>query len=184
LGSLAGIVVGFLLSQVAVYINASRAKKKEKLSIKALLVLELNQNLNLLKDYWHDVSLPPDEDEVKENFTVRLVRRSKEIPYPPLLSLVWEAHISKLPEVLDENDLKNIWHQYEIMRFLPMLHERLIQLDADASTREHGYLRASRALRNQGAVSATFKSESAALMMEYKTLIVESIELGNPLITI
>jgi len=59
----------------------------------------------------------------------------------------------------------------------------LIKAGTDETNREYGYSRASRALKAHGLTSATFNSESAAFMMEYKTLISESIELGNPLIT-
>ena len=183
MGSLIGVVVGFFLSQLANYMRDSSIKKRERRSIRNLLSMELEQNLNLLKDYWHDVSLEPDEDESDENHTVRLVRRSKEIPYPPLLSDAWRSHIGRLSEVLDENELKDVWQQYEIARFLPILLERLINAEPDDESREFGYARASRALREQGLTTATFRSEGAALMMEYKTLISKSIKLGNPLVT-
>jgi hypothetical protein len=181
IGSLVGVIVGFVLSQVATYMKESSVRKKERISIRNLILMELEQNINLLEDYWHDVSLSPDEDEPEENYTDRLVRRTKEIPYPPLISIVWQSHIGRLAEVLENEELKSIWRQYEIFRFLPILHERLVISDSEKVKREYGYSRASRALRTQGLTSATFNSESAALMMEYKTLITEVLENGNPL---
>lgn len=180
-GSLIGVVVGFLLSQFAGFVKGTAAKRRERNSIRRLLSLELNQNLSQLEDYWHDVSLSPDEDEPKENQTLRLVRRSQEIPYPSFVSIVWQSHISRLAEFLNEEELKEVWRQYEIIRFLPSLHEKLGSATTCKTEREYGYSRASRALRVQGINSATFKSESAALMMEFKILIEESLKIGNPL---
>jgi len=106
LGPLLGVALGFLLSQLAIFLRESTAKRKESNSIRRLLYLEPDQNLNLLEDYWQNVSLPPRDDEPDENQTDRLVRRSKEIPYPPLYSIGWQSHIGKLSEVLNENELK------------------------------------------------------------------------------
>jgi len=181
LESLVGVVVGFLLSQLAGLMRETATKKKVRRSIRTLLALELDQNLNLLKDYWHDVSLPADEDEPDENPTDRLVRRSREVPYPPLQAIAWQAHIDRTSEVLNENELKQVWQQYEIIQFLPTLHSRLSESRPDETAKGYGYLRASRALRTQGITAATFTSEPAALMMEYKTLISETIKTGNPL---
>lgn len=180
-GSLISVTVGFLLSQLAVFIKGKATERKECSSIRRLLSLELNQNLSMLKDYWHDVSLSPNEDEPKENHTVRLVRRSQEIPFPSFVSIVWQSHISKLSQFLNEEELKDVWRQYEILRFLPCLHERLSSTETDKTKRVYGYSRASRALRDQGIAEATFNSESAALMMEFKILIEESLKTGNSL---
>lgn len=78
-GPLIGVVVGFALGQIAAVVSWLVSERREKKLTRALISLEIDQNLGLLRDYWRNVALPSDEDappeERDEIEAVRLARR-------------------------------------------------------------------------------------------------------------
>lgn len=182
IGSLAGVALGFVLSQFATLVRDIVAKRHKRRSGRKLISMELGQNVDLFKHYWRDVSLPPDEDEATENATDRLVMRTREVPYPPASAEVWRNYLGKLPELLDDREFDGVWRHYEIGRELVTLHARLTTDIVGEKRSGHGATRASRTLHSAGIVSARFVDERAALMAEYRTLVETLIRLGNPLL--
>lgn len=87
-GPIVGVIVGFFLSQTAGLISWLLSSRRQKKLVRLLVALEIDQNLALLGDYWHNVSLPPDENEEneqpkeKEYESDHLARRAVLIPLP------------------------------------------------------------------------------------------------------
>ena len=111
-GPIIGVIIGFLLSQVANVMAWLLSAKREKQLVRLLLALEIEQNLALLGDYWHNVSLSPDEDEEdgppkeKEVEADRLARRAVEIPLPVLSDNAFNSQLAVLPKALDETEIR------------------------------------------------------------------------------
>lgn len=200
-GAIIGVIVGFLLSQVVNIVTWLISSKKEKKLIRLLVTLEIDQNLALLKDYWQNVSLPPDEgDEDDEDDGVsiktkrkqniptelepeRLARRAAEIPLPVLSNRAFDSQLSALPKALDEAEISQTWHVYEEIEQVKALHSWLLEIAKTSVVgTENFFPSASRAIRSEkGLLAMTFKTKKIAAIFDLRKTIQLLLNTGNPL---
>lgn len=189
-GSMIGVVVGFLLGQVANVTGWLISSRKEKRLIRLLVALEINQNLALLRDYWHNVALPPDDEEtdkargvkrVPEIEADRLARRAVEIPLPVLSNKALNSQLANLPKALDEEKIKLTWHVYEQLDQVQALHVWLVEIMSNSSDEEEEFPSASRAIRVDGIESMTFKTKKSGAIFDLRTTVQKLLKAGNPI---
>jgi hypothetical protein len=182
--SLIGVVVGFVLGQAASLLSAFRQSRRRRRSTRSLVSLEAGSNLELLSEYWRNVSLEPDEDDSKEIQGERYARRALEIPLPSFADVAWSSHLHHLPEILSEAELVGVWHLYNGLSSIRVLHAKLAAVRTASTSASHaGYPRASRAMEREGFTSATFETESAAVVFDLRQTVESTLEAGNPLAT-
>lgn len=187
-GPIIGVVVGFLLSQLANVVAWLISSRKEKQLVRLLVALEIDQNLALLNDYWHNVSLLPDEYEeqatatkVSEVEADRLARRAVDIPLPVLSDKAFNSQLKALPKALDESDIRLTWRIYEEIAQVQTLHAWLLAVASESETGEGSFPSASRAIRSHGMESATFKTKKAGAIFDLRRTIQQLLDAGNPL---
>ncbi len=188
-GSIFGVVVGFLLGQMANVTEWLISSRKENRLIRLLVALEINQNLALLRDYWHNVTLPPDEEmdrargvtRVPEIEADRLARRAVEIPLPVLSNKALNSQLAGLPKALDEKTIKLTWHVYEQLNQVEALHAWLVEIMSSSSDEEEEFPSASPAIRVDGVESMTFKTKKSGAIFDLRTTVQKLLKAGNPL---
>ncbi len=189
-GPIIGVVVGFLLSQAANVIAWLISSRKEKRLVRLLVALEIDHNLALLNDYWHNVSLLPDEHEEQGTATKvleveadRLARRAVDIPLPVLSDKAFNSQLKALPKALDESDIRLTWRIYEQIAQVQTLHAWLLLVASKSQTGEASFPSASRAIRFDGIESMTFKTKKAGAIFDLRRTIQVLLKAGNPLNT-
>ena len=188
-GSIIGVLVGFLLGQVAHVTRWLISSRNEKRRVRLLVGLEINQNLALLRDYWHNVALPPDEEtdrlrgvkRVPEVEADRLARRAVEIPLPILSDKAFNTQLAVLPKAFDEKTIRDTWHVYEQMDQVEALHAWLVEITSNTSDEEDEFPSASRAIRVGGIESMTFTTKKSGAIYDLRTTIQKLLKTGNPL---
>lgn len=186
-GPIIGVIVGFLLSQVATVITWLLSARREKQLVRLLVALEIEQNLALLNDYWHNVSLPPDEDEEEnppkeiEVEADRLARRAVLIPLPVLSDMAFKSQLGALPKALNETSIRATWRVYEEIAQVKALHAWLLQVVSAPASVSDSFPSASRAIRSEGLLSATFKTKKAGAIYDLRKTIQFLLSGGNPL---
>lgn len=200
-GQLAGVVVGFLLSQLATAVAWLITQRRERKLVRLLLSLEIEQNLALLKGYWDNVSLPPDEpfadedededderDYVQtpppppkpESEVVRLTARATGIPLPPFAVKAFESQLGVLPKALTASEIKDVWRVYEELGQIRTAHSWLLELK-EAGEEKLPFPSASAAVRAQGLLSATFTEKRYGALFDLKGHVLNVLRRGNPL---
>lgn len=196
--SLVGVIVGFVLGQIASVLRWVLSSRRANRLCRLLVSLEIQHNLTLLQDYWHNVALPPDEDadddadddsvstapnpQAKPEAEVdRLARRAVEIPLPILSSRALDSQLGALPNALTEVEMRAVWRFYEDLSQVRALHEWLCALSRTASEKKTGFPSASRAVRSQALTSATFYDTKSAAIFDFRRAIAELLRAGNPL---
>ncbi|MDX6498102.1 MAG: hypothetical protein QOG23_1362 [Blastocatellia bacterium] len=188
-GSIVGVVVGFLLGQVANVTGWLISSRKEKRLSRLLVALEINQNLALLRDYWHNVALPPNVEtdkargvtRVPEIEADRLARRAVEIPLPVMSNKALNSQLAVLPKALDEKTIRLTWHLYEQLDQVVALHAWLVEIMSNSSDEEEEFPSASRAIRVDGLESMTFRTKTAGAIFDLRTTVQKLLKAGNPL---
>lgn len=180
--SLVGVVVGFLLAQAANLFSMQRVIARRRKSSRTLVSLEVTSNLELLSDFWQNVTLEPEENDPDEVAAERYGRRATEIPLPFFAELAWSSQLDHLPEVLSENELTEVWTFYDGISKIRVLHRRLVSVrESGAAERISKFPRSSRAMKHSGLSAATFHTESAAIVYDLRQMACATLEAGNPL---
>jgi len=82
IGTMIGTILGFVLSEWAARQREKSTEKRQTRTVRTMLSLEIDQNLNLLRDFWSKVR-QVDESEQDPNLArSRLARRMIELPLP------------------------------------------------------------------------------------------------------
>jgi hypothetical protein len=182
-----GVIVGFILSQIANVISWFLSSRREKQLVRLLLALEIEQNLSLLNDYWHNVSLPPDEEEelsAPKEIEVeadRLARRAVLIPLPILSDRAFASQLAVLPKALNQTAIHLTWRVYEEIAQVKALHAWLLEIASEPPSKSDSFPSASRAIRSAGILSATFKTKKSSAIYDLRITIQRLLNEGNPL---
>lgn len=181
-----GVVFGFTLNEVATQWREKRTQRRQIRSIRALLHLEIDQNLALLGDFWTKVSevgeSEQDREQDPEKLRGRLARRLLSIPFPRWTHQMWESQVGLLPIALSETEIKQVHY---LQGQLDRITSICTTLSALASE-EHEDLRAvGTAPRQRGAfifiASRNFHREAPALYRELEQIVEDVLGKGNPL---
>lgn len=187
LGPIIGVIIGFLLSQAANVVAWLLSTRREKHLVRLLVALEIEQNLALLGDYWHNVSLPPDADEEESPSKVieveadRLARRAVLIPLPVLSDTAFNSQLRVLPKALDETKIRSTWRVYKEIAQIKALHAWLHQIASTPTSDTDSFPSASRAILSEGMLSATFNTKKASAIYDLRRTIQLLLNEGNPL---
>ena len=107
IGTIAGVIIGFLLNTVYTWIKDTRNEKRVKENVRILVYLELEQNIELLKEYWGELMGKNPGDFIPElDFYGSLML----IPLPLWSHKMWEDQIPFIKLSFNENEIKKIHH--------------------------------------------------------------------------
>jgi hypothetical protein len=183
--TLLGAIIGFVLSEISQYFRNNKNEAKQKESVRKIVYLEIEKNLELLRAFNktindpEGITLPVDTKGDKESESVRkyqLALRFLGIPFPTFLTLSYESQLQYFSLAFQENEINKIFSFYN---FFP----RLTTIKNYLKSAKDAYDRMKELPRDQTTYHAAINFLTAAppLWDEMSLIICEILEHGNPI---
>jgi hypothetical protein len=173
---LAGVILGFALSELATWWRQTRADKEQAQAVRTVIYLEIDYNLARLRSFWEQVNQPDSETNpvmVRQNKASRLIN----LPTPYWTHRAWESQMPLLPTALrDEVLIRKVHAHYALIETLVSIHNKLISLKVEQDQEM--------AKVNTPFPALVFQRNGASLMGEYEAGVNKLIEIGNPLVSL
>jgi hypothetical protein len=185
LGTIIGTVLGFLLSEWSTKRREDRSEKRQAQSTRAILSLEIDSNLNLLRTFWARVNQLENFGQEPEERKRKLAQNFIELPLPAWNREVLESQIPFLPAAAREEEIVRVFQFYDHLRRLEAIRNDLIlamEVQRDelrAATKGsvgHGIGRVFAYLPPR-----PFDEKSPACWDECESLVAQLLAKGNPL---
>lgn len=123
IGTIFGVIIGFLLNAVYIWIKDTKNEKKLKENVRILIYLELEQNIELLKEYWNNLLGENPKDFIPEyDFYGSLIL----IPLPLWSHKMWEDQIPFIKLSFNENEIKKIHHLHSKLEKINLIQSKFI----------------------------------------------------------
>lgn len=178
-GTLIGVLLGFWLSEMAQSRREDREEKRQAKSVRALVSLEIQQNLQQLEEFWRKVSQldgPIEDEDLRQN---QLARRVMELPFASMHREAFESQLSRLPAALSTSLLLRTFEAYKLMARLEVLREAL---ESAARVQDHDRDLATQ-INTRGLFwgSRRFDRDAPSFFDEFGDIVERLIADGNPL---
>jgi hypothetical protein len=161
IGTLGGTFLGFLLSTIENRWREQRTERKQVQSIRLLIGLEIQQNLELLEHFWEDVIQLESQEILASGDAERLhyAYAYRVTQKPPLIWSynAWESQMAMLPIALEAREIRQVQNFYQRLRDISTIHSFLVNLlsqdeadrrDAQSLPRRLNSIDAMRAMTN------------------------------------
>ncbi len=133
IATVAAVIVGFILSQISEQIKSGQKSRKESVSIKKLIELEISKNSVALHGYLNGI-LKDDNCEEKGEFSAYTFGKRVEVaPFPTLSLDVWKSQLAKLPNIYTTTELSGLWNYFQAIEEIWLLHEHICEAHNQAS---------------------------------------------------
>ena len=183
--TLVGIVFGFSLDWIATYLRERRVKEQQIRSVRAIISLEIDQNLDVVKSFWSKLN---QYDSLKNNLSQNK-RELAQIFVKSHLS-VWQRNVFVsqmyfLPTALSEAEIIQVFHFYDRLNMLDAIRTNLTSAFSEqenifmeeTSPAEAGY----RSAPLGYSPPQMFNEKADELWNECRNLFAQTIARGNPL---
>ncbi|MEM1292755.1 MAG: hypothetical protein AAGH67_14900, partial [Cyanobacteria bacterium P01_H01_bin.162] len=151
-----------------------RNKKAEACSVRTLIQLEIQQNIDELEIFWGRLQEPEVDSNNPQQISSKVFKLSK-MPIPPWTYKAWESQMSKVPAVFMPWEIVQISNAYKklmkISNLLNMLPNREIDIGIKTGT-----------VYNIGdvVIMGSYDSE-ISFLYDLEALTLEVLKAGNPL---
>lgn len=183
-----GVIFGFTLNEVATRWREKRTERRQIRSVRALLRLEIDQNLALLRDFWTKVSdvgeSERDREQDPDKLRSRLARRLLSFPFPRWSRQMWESQVPLLAIALSEAEIKQVQYLHGQLDRTTSICTTLSALASE----EHEDQRAAGTAPGHGVrgafvfiASRNFHREAPGLYREIEQIVEDVLGKGNPL---
>ncbi|WP_017300653.1 hypothetical protein [Nodosilinea nodulosa] len=178
IASLLGVFIGFLLNFLRDSYKENRVANKEKKSIRTLIRLEIQQNIDELKLFWEQVVKEISEDEISvfatgRQITSRLLKLSKS-PFPEWRCKAWESQMTRVPAAFEDNEIVQIQSTYKRMSKITSLLNLLPRGPINI-----GVSMAEATFSSGGFLIDNYEDE-LSFWKDFEVLVLSVIESGNP----
>jgi protein-S-isoprenylcysteine O-methyltransferase Ste14 len=173
--SIIGVIVGFLLSFWLKRYDENRTKREERQSVRTLIRLEIQQNIDELKIFWNGFKeIEKKIADPKQQIRNKVIKLS-ESPIPSWSYKAWESQLSKLPVVFKSEEIVHIQSNYkrlnQISNLIDLLPNRKIAVGNTVLTSHMA-----------GDVMMIYNDENESRFWKnFEDLILCAIETGNPI---
>ena len=179
-----GVVLGFVLSELAQIRRERSNEKKQAQSVRVLICLEIDMNLRSINDFWLQVTNEeeqPGEDVILRK--TRLARRFVDTPYPDLQSRSFEMQIPQLSTSFNELEITLVFQFYERLNRLVILRESLNTFSIHQQDEWNSVSGGSNAipLGKSFGMAHKFDKNAPKLWDECESLVAQLVAKGNPL---
>lgn len=132
--ALSSAILGFVLSQSWEWYKRKRDEKENKEAAQSLIKLEIDRNIQLLKNYWKAVSNSKDNwYDKEENFSFsRLGYAINDVPFPKFSNEGWLSQLNTIGKIYDKKELEEVWKKYEAFNQLYEVKEHLLLLENES----------------------------------------------------
>ncbi len=162
LAGFGGIVLGFLLSEIAIRARQAGKERMQRRSVRTVLRAEIDENLRLLYLFWNGVENVPAEisdldPEALMDARV-MARRVIQVPLPSWSHSAWESQLSSVASALTERQI----------RLVQVHHSRLKRISAIRDVlRAHAAERAEDQRSAQGETARMLRGLSMFMLTEF-----------------
>lgn len=108
-----GTIIGFGLSELATFFRKRREDKRFTESVKTILKLEIDLNLQMFGEFWSQVNQLNGAIEDLEARKRRLARRLIEVPLPALRKEALQSQFSLLAWAISEQEVIQVFQFYD-----------------------------------------------------------------------
>jgi hypothetical protein len=136
--SILGVVLGFVLSQLAEWFKSIQRYKKQRKSIRRIFFLEIKKNYRLLYLFWNQIkeSAQIDDEIPADPAEYPIAHYISITPFPHLSTTIWETHLSQITSAYDSEEITKLWGFYEDISQLDNLSKSIKYLRESAYARE------------------------------------------------
>ncbi len=113
-----GTLFGFALSELATYLRTMQQDRKQARNVRAILRLEMQQNLHLLNSMMAEFK---PEDEANESVRRHRALRLLELPAPRFSDAALSSQMALLAAALGEDEIGGVFNHYEQFAHLKTL---------------------------------------------------------------
>lgn len=192
MGTLLGVVVGFVLNEIYV-----RGDKKDRTGrLRMMTKLEITQNLHLLQQFWGKFQaetwgerrtvIGEDIHDTYETLAYRCATKFIETEVPRWNRKIWESQFSAISSVLSEDEIIRVWNLYDDMDKISAYHAMLASYKAEldkeileAAAREKDPVFFS--VITSFARESKFQDEVLDLWSDCEQTVNNLLKMGNPL---
>jgi hypothetical protein len=178
-GVIWGVILGFSLNAIATWLQEIRAEKRQARAVRTLLSLEIDQNLEILRDFWNKMKGVDDSGQSTSKDYLRLALRLIELPLPNWSHKAWESQMSLLVRALKDQEIKQVHNFHTQLDAISGIRSTLLALNV--GNREE----ASPALLLQSGLAnwftKAFEPKASQLGEECEQIVRALLDKGNPL---
>ena len=181
--ALLGTVIGFVLSEWATTRRENRNEKRQAQTVRALIGLEIERNLSLLRDFWSQLKTTPlPENDAAANKR-RLAQRFVELPLPEWKQRVLDSQLSFLPLAIHEKEVTQVFLFYDRLSNLQACRAQLTVLSQDKTQQQRADRQTFRGepMPISGYVPPKFDTNAPAIWDQCESIVAEIEAEGNPL---
>jgi hypothetical protein len=186
ISALAGAIVGGIIGFISSQITTARENKSRSKSARTLLRLEIDTNLQMLRDLWAKLRQTDTPSKISESDKVKLIQKFIEMPFQPFTRVAFESQLNLLTSALNEQGITQVYQFYSQLSQVERIREDLIILQ-DMERQEAGAA-ASRAIANRAIAPGVgyrfpkpFINSAPDTWDECEKLITQLLTKGNPL---
>ncbi len=128
IGAVVGSVVTAGLAAAWTIHQEREHGKRQRASVRALLRIEVEENLAALRPYWSTLSGDVQGDTTGVNVSGTVARRMVQRPLPPWSRLMWEAQAAALAAALSPQEIRAMQRHYANLASLSAYREKLVDI--------------------------------------------------------
>jgi hypothetical protein len=184
IGTIIGTVLGFFLSEWGTKGREERTEKKQSQGTRTIINLEINRNLESLRQLWQDVNQNPGASDDTTFRKQTLGIRFTELPFPASRREGLDSQLSFLPSAFKRQEIEQVFQFYDSMN---KLEEIRMELALTAKEFREGKLQVLQATgmldRNiaEKDLHWRYEKKMTELWDEVEPLVTQLVARGNPL---
>jgi len=174
-GTIIGTILGFFLSEWSTKRREDRNEKKQAQSVRTLVSLEIDRNLNLLTDYWPRVEQAADPNDDAQGRKIKLASKFIELAFPEWKREILDSQLPLLAMALREQEVVQVLQFYDRLSKVEALRNGLVS----AAQEDKEDRRAP--VRNSYSSSMAFSRKALVYWDECESTVAQLLGKGNPL---
>lgn len=177
-GTLLGVYIGSKLNETTSRRMKEKDEKRQIESIRTLISLEIDQNLESLKNLWNKL-----KENSEDNDSLSLAQKLVKIPLPNFKHVIWEKQTSLLTISFEKEEIKNIYSIYSALDDLNLIYHKLNFLIIEEKQKtKSGVHKVSRVEEMMSWMSkSSFEVDTPVLWLDFEEKTQKLIKNGNPL---
>ncbi len=187
LAGFGGIVLGFLLSEIAIRARQAGKERMQHLSVRTVLRTEIEENLRLLYLFWNGVNNVPAElknldPDARLDARV-MARRVIRVPLPSWSHSAWESQLSSVASALTERQIRRVQVHHSRLERISAIRDALRAFATEhAEDQRSAQGETARALRGLSMFMLTeFDQTARELWPQCDQIVRQVFDTGNPL---
>jgi uncharacterized protein YneF (UPF0154 family) len=185
LGTLVGTVLGYFLTRKATKDERDQNDKRQAESTRAIVSLEIERNLDSLRESWTQVNQSVDQSNDTQNRKLELVRRLIELPVSTWKRDALNSQLSILAMALDSREVRQVFQFYDDLAKLETYRSKLIAKDEEQQRAQGVYGENPNIVSyaNADDMRLNFIGIASESWGNYELIVTDILDKGNPLPT-